>query len=324
MKSRKLGNSDLDLTVIGAGTWAIGGEGWDYAWGPQDERESIATLLKALEGGINWIDTAAVYGLGRAEIITGKVCREWGERIIVATKCGLIGDSSGHVTARIKRESIFAEVEESLRRLQLEQIDLYQIHWPNPPGDIDEAWQALLELKEQGKIRWAGVSNFSAAQLEHIARRGPITSLQPPYSLLKRDIERDILPWCSSRGTGVISYSPLQCGLLTEKVSREWIKGLLATDWRKNGFAYLHGPKLTALVDLIEELRAVGATIGRSVPEVAINWVVNQPGITAAIVGARRPQQIAQTLGAADFTLDEEQLTQIDRALSRYRDAARA
>lgn len=318
METRRLGNTDLDLSVIGLGTWAIGGEGWEYGWGPQQEEDSRAAILEGLENGVNWIDTAPAYGLGKAEEVVGKIAKEFGGKVIIATKCGLIRNAKGRISPKIKRESIIGEAEASLRRLGREIIDLYQIHWPNPSGDIEEAWGTLLDLKSQGKIRWAGVCNFSVTQLNSISHLGPVSSLQPPLSFVNRGVEKEILPWCVEHGAGAIVYSPLQCGVLTGKVTREWISALPNTDWRKAKLPYLHEPKLSAVLELVSGLQAVSSRNGRSVPEAAISWVLSRPGVTSAIVGARRKGQIAVAVKGAGWKLNQLDYDEMEAIYGTY------
>ncbi len=319
MQTRKLGMTDLSLSVIGLGTWAIGGSGWDYGWGPQDEQDSIDAIHEALDHGVNWIDTAAIYGIGRSEEVVGRALKQSGRKdIVVATKCGLLGDTQGHVTPCITPQSIATEVDASLKRLAVEVIDLYQIHWPKPPGEIDAAWQTMQKLREQGKIRWAGVSNFSARQLQSISKHAPVVSLQPPYSLIKREVEQDALPWCVEHECGVISYSPLQCGALTGKVTRDWIATLPDSDWRKKGLIYFQEPRLSALMELVSSLQEIAAESRRTVAQLAVCWVINQQGITSAIVGARKRGQIPEIVPAAVSVLSKEELAAIEAAYQRY------
>ncbi len=316
MEKRRLGNTDLDLTVIGLGTWAIGGE-WAYGWGPQDDADSEACILEALEAGINWLDTAPAYGIGHSEVVVGRALKKWrersGEAPVVATKCGLIGQPDRSVIRCIKRASIFDECEQSLRRLGVERIDLYQIHWPSPPGDIGEAFQALLDLKKEGKIRWAGVSNFSRPQLEHISQYGVVSSLQPPYSMVNRAIEENLLDWCVEHGTGVIAYSPLQCGLLTGKVTREWIDSLAPGDWRKTKSDFFQEPKLSQSLSFIAKLKRAEVIAPRPLSDLALQWLLSRKGVTAAICGARRPGQIMQLLSAFDRDISAAEIEAIDQ-----------
>lgn len=315
MKTRRLGKTDLDLTVIGLGTWAIGGE-WAYGWGEQDDAESESSILEALESGINWIDTAPAYGLGHSETVIGRCLKQWKERggskPIIATKCGLVGQPDRTVTSCLTRDSIIKECEQSLRRLGVEQIDLYQIHWPNPPGDIGEGFQTLLDLQKQGKIRWAGVSNFSAPQLEHISQYGMIASLQPPYSMINRGIEESVLPWCADHSIGVVSYSPLQCGLLTGKVTAEWIRALPESDWRKNKSDFFREPKLSWSLSFISRVKELPTLNHRPLSEVAIQWMLKRSGITSAICGARRPGQISEIVQSLSWEMSGEEMKEID------------
>ena len=323
MKRKFLGNTDLELSVIGLGTWAIGGAGWAFAWGAQDDRDSTAGILEGLEQGINWIDTAAVYGLGHSEEVVGKAVKEWADRVYIATKCGLVAGAGGNKINRVlKEQSVFGECEASLRRLGVETIDLYQIHWPFPEQDIEEGFGALLKLKEQGKIRWAGVSNFSAAQLSVVSRHGTISSLQPPYSLLRREVEKEELPWCAQRQCGVIAYSPMQCGLLTGKVTPQWVESLPGNDWRKTKLEFLQQPKLGALIALVDELKSIAKESGHSVSQLAVAWVLRRGEVTAAIVGARKKGQITEVIPAAAWELGAEELAAVDQAHERYLSAA--
>jgi aryl-alcohol dehydrogenase-like predicted oxidoreductase len=318
--SRTLGNSSLKLTPIGLGAWAIGGE-WRFGWGPQDDAESIATIHRAVDLGINWIDTAAVYGLGHSETVVGRALREIapGDRPYVFTKCSLVWDDQKNVSHRLHPDSIRREVDASLRRLGVERIDLYQIHWPiwpasppgHDPGSIEEAWETLVALRREGKARYIGVSNFDAAQLAQIQRVETPTSLQPPYSLLRREVEQETLPFCLKHNIGVIPYSPMQSGLLTGKMTRERIASLPATDWRR-GSRFFQEPILTKALTLVEPLREIGARHGRSPGEVAITWVLHHPAITAVIVGARRPEQLDETVGAALFRLRAEEVEELE------------
>ncbi len=312
MRKRRLGKTDLELSVIGLGTWAIGGGGWAFGWGSQDDAESVKTILEALESGINWLDTAPVYGYGHSEEVVGRALREWGKPVTVATKCGRLPNPEGRPIPCIKRDSIVKECEESLRRLGVEVIDLYQMHWPQPEEDIEEAFQAMLDLKAQGKIRWAGVSNFTADQLGQIARLGEVASLQPPYSLLNRGIEAEELPWCAAHDCGVIVYSPMQCGLLTGKVTPEWFAQLPEDDWRKTKNPYFQEPALSRHLAAVGALKELAARHERTVAQLAVAWTLRRPEVTAAIVGARRPGQITEIVPAGAWALDEKTLVEIE------------
>ncbi len=320
MQKRFLGKTDLEFSLLGLGTWALGGGNWAYGWGPQDEQDSVQTIIEALELGINWIDTAPVYGMGVAETVVGKALKQWPDKVCLATKCGLLGSGKGS----LKHQSIIAECEHSLRRLGVEAIDLYQIHWPMPAQDIEEGFLALLHLKEQGKIRWAGVSNFSAAQLSAIANHGEVSSLQPPYSLLRRQVEQDELAWCSKHKCGVISYSPMQCGILAGKLSEQWVASLPSNDWRKTKLEYLKPENLPHLLILVARLKAIAAKTAHTPAQLAVAWVLRRQEITAAIVGARRPGQIGEIIPAAEWKLSNDELEEIDRACAEYTAATSA
>ena len=316
MQTRRLGNSDMHLTPIGFGAWAIGGGGWAFAWGAQDDSDSIAAIREAIDLGINWIDTAAVYGLGHSEEVVAKALEGVQRRPFVFTKCARVWDAAGQIGKRLKAASIRAECEASLRRLKVDVIDLYQIHWPEPEEDIEEGWQTVLKLKEEGKIRWAGVSNFSAEQMARVAKFGPITSLQPPYSLIRRDVEGSILPYCREHNIGVIAYSPMASGLLTGKMTRERIAALPPDDWRKEKNPNYREPLLSRHLQLVELLRTIGARHGKTPGEVAIAWVLRQPAVTGAIVGARRPGQLKELVGAAEWRLTPDEVNEIETYLS--------
>lgn len=315
LDTRRLGNTDMMITPIGFGAWAIGGGGWASGWGPQDDNESIAAIHKALDLGINWIDTAAVYGLGHSEEVVARALDGISDRPYIFTKCGLVWDESGRISNSLKRDSIRRELEASLRRLRVEVIDLYQIHWPNPDEDIEEGWSTLAELQQEGKVRYIGVSNFSVEQMQRAMRIAPISSLQPPYNLLNRSIEKEILPFCQEHNIGVIAYSPMASGLLTGKVTAEWVRNLPDDDWRKRSPEF-NEPRLSRNLKLVEKLREIGSRHGKSPAEVAIAWVLRHPAVTGAIVGARRPDQVEGIIGAADFRLSQEELDEIEQFLT--------
>jgi len=321
MNTRKLGRTDLNLSNIGLGTWAIGGSGWKFSWGPQDDRESISAIRRALELGINWIDTAAVYGLGHSEEIVGKAIRGLRDKPIIATKCGRLGDRKGNLFGRLKKESIRSEVEASLKRLNIEVIDLYQIHWPQPEEDIEEAWTTLGDLIKEGKIRYAGVSNFNIKQLKRVQPIHLVASFQPPYSMLERGIEGKILQYCSANNIGVIVYSPMQKGLLTGKFTRERVQNLSQDDHRRRDPRFQE-PQLSANLKLVEDLRLIAEKSGRTVAQLAIAWVLRHPEVTAAIVGARRPSQIEETVVAGDWVLSKEDVAAIEALLDRRQKAS--
>lgn len=316
MKKRLLGKSDLEITPLGFGAWAIGGGGWAFAWGPQDDQESIATIHEAIDLGINWIDTAPVYGLGHSEEIVGKALQGVAHRPLVFTKCARVWDENRQIGKSLKAASIRRECEASLKRLGVDVIDLYQVHWPEPPEDIDEGWQTLVKLKEEGKVRWIGVSNFSETQMAQVSRFGPITSLQPPYSMIRRDIEPSILPWCREHQIGVLAYSPMQSGLLTGTWTPERLAALPPDDWRREKNRHFQEPLFTRNLRLAELLRQIGQPHGKSPGEVAIAWVLRDPVVTGAIVGARKPGQLKDLAGAAAWRLDASGLARIDDFLA--------
>lgn len=311
MLTRKLGNSDLNITPIGFGAWAIGGGGWAFGWGSQDDNDSITSIREAINLGINWIDTAAVYGLGHSEEVVAKALAGVSPRPYLFTKCGRVWDEKGLIGKRLKAASIRAECEASLKRLKVDVIDLYQMHWPEPDEDVEEGWQAMLKLKEEGKVRWVGVSNFSAEQLARAGKLGTVTSLQPPYSMIRPEVEDSILPYCLKHTIGVIAYSPMASGLLTGKMTRERIAAMPADDWRKDKNRHYQEPLLTRNLTLVERLRAIGARHGRTPAEVAVAWVLRHPAVTGAIVGARKPGQLKELVGAVDWRLTPSEIDEI-------------
>jgi aryl-alcohol dehydrogenase-like predicted oxidoreductase len=322
VQTRKLGYSDLNLTTVGLGTWAIGGE-WQWGWGPQDDEESIAAIQRALDLGINWIDTAPAYGVGHSEEIVGKAIAGRRDQITIATKCGMVWDEGSTTVYRsLKAASVRREVEDSLRRLNVDGIDLYQIHWPIPDEDIEEAWGAIADMIGEGKVRYAGASNFSVAQLKRVQAIHPVASLQPPYSMLRRDVEQELLPYCAANDIGVVAYSPMQAGLLTGKFSKARVSNLPDGDWRKQNSIFRE-PQLSVNLALVEKLRPIAERNGRTPAQLAIAWVLRRSELTAAIVGARRPSQIEGTAPAGDWTLSQEDIAEID-ALLEERDKALA
>ena len=312
MKKRKLGSSDLDITAIGFGAWAVGGD-WKFGWGRQEDADSIAAIHRALEIGINWIDTAAIYGLGHSEEVVGKACAGWsGEPPYIFTKCGMIWNQKGEVDYSLEPGSIRKECEASLRRLNVETIDLYQIHWPDDALEkTEKGWSEMAKLQTEGKVRWIGVSNFNVEELQAARAIAPITSMQPPYSLLRRDIEKDVLPWCEEHGVGVVVYSPMASGLLTGAMTRERATSLPKNDWRNNSDEFKE-PKLTKNLALVERLRAIGERHGKSPGEAAIAWTLRNPAVTAAIVGARNAAQVDGVVGGAEFELSEAEIKEIE------------
>jgi len=316
METRLLGNSDLAITPIGIGAWAIGGAGWNGSMGPQNDSDSIPAIHAALEHGLNWIDTAALYGLGHSEEMVARAIRGRATRPYIFTKCERVWDKDRNIGASLKAASVRRECEDSLRRLKIEAIDLYQIHWPEPDQDIEEGWTELARLKEEGKVRWIGVSNFSVEQMKRAQALAPITSLQPPYAVVRREIEREILPFCLRQNIGVIVYSPMYAGLLTGAMTRERVANFLLEDWRRNlpGFKE---PALSHNLRIVDHLREIGRRHGRSAGEVAIAWTLNHPAVTGAIVGFRSVQQVEGIIGAADFRLNRRELSQLEDALKQ-------
>jgi aryl-alcohol dehydrogenase-like predicted oxidoreductase len=312
---RTLGNSDLQLTAIGFGAWAVGGGNWEFAWGPQDDNESIAAIHRALDIGINWIDTAAIYGLGHSEEIVGKALRSTGHTPLVFTKCSMRWHPDRTIYRSLMADSLTEEVENSLRRLGVETIDLYQIHWPDPADQIEEAWETLARFKEQGKVRWIGVSNFNVEQMERARKIAPITSLQPPYSMLRRAIEAEILPFAQANHIGVINYSPMVSGLLTGKMTAERVAALPADDWRRRAVEFKE-PRLGRNMRLVELLREIGGGHDVSPGVVAIAWTLHHPAITGAIVGGRSAQQVEGVAPALEFRLSEEEFARINEFLN--------
>ena len=318
MEKRRLGNSDMDITPVGFGAWAIGGAGWSFAWGEQDDERSIAAIRRALERGVNWIDTAAVYGLGHSEEVVARALdgMPQGERPYVFTKCALVWDENRNISGCISAESVRRECEASLRRLRVDCIDLYQVHWPNPDEQIEEGWATMADLQREGKVRWIGVSNFDEKQMARAQAIAPVTSLQPPYSMLRRGIEERVLPHALQTGVGVIVYSPMQSGLLTGSMTRERAALLGEGDWRSRNKEFQE-PLLSRNLGLVDGLRAIGARHDRSPGEVAVAWTLRHPAVTAAIVGARSAEQVDGVVGAGGFRLDEAELKEIDALLAK-------
>ncbi len=313
--TRQLGNSDLQITPLGVGAWAIGGGGWAFGWGPQDDADSVAAIRAAIDAGWNWIDTAAVYGLGHSEEVVARAVEGLANRPYIFTKCGLVWDDKGEITRVLKRDSIRAECEASLRRLKVDCIDLYQIHWPDPDAVVEEGWETMARLKEEGKARWIGVSNFSAVQMKRAQAIAPITSLQPPYNMVTPAIEAETLPHCAATNVGVIGYSPMKSGLLTGKMTRERIAAMPADDYRQRTPNFKE-PLLTRNLALVELLREIGNRHGRTPGEVAIAWTLRNPVVTGAIVGLRSAAQLYGVKGAADFRLTADELAQIEKFLA--------
>ena len=318
MITRRLGCSDLAVTPLGFGAWAIGGGGWAFAWGPQDDAASVATIHEAIDLGINWIDTAAVYGLGHSEEVVGQALQGLARQTYVFTKCARVWNEHRQIGKSLKADSIRRECEASLRRLKIDVIDLYQMHWPEPDEDVEEGWAAMAKLQTEGKARWIGVSNFNASQMERARAIAPITSLQPPYSMIRREIESEVLPYCVQHRIGVLAYSPMASGLLTGAMTRERIAALPADDWRKEKNRHFQEPLLSRNLRLVELLKEIAAANGRTPGEVAVAWVLREPGVTGAIVGARKPGQLKQLVGAAGVHLGADDLDRIEQFLAVY------
>ena len=315
MKTRKLGDSDLHLTVIGLGTWAQGGSDWKFGWGPQDDQQSIAAIHQAIDSGINWIDTAAVYGLGHAEEVLGKALQGMSNKPIIATKCARMWDDQRNIVKIQTKESVKQEVEHSLKRLQVDVIDLYQVHWPEPDEQIEEGWEAMTELVKEGKVRYVGVSNYSVFQLERISSIEKPTSLQPPYSMIKPDFEEELLPYCEKHNIGVVCYSPMYKGLLTGKVTRERMQNMATSDHRHHDPNF-NEPKLTRNLDLVEKLKPMASNLGITLAQLSIAWTLRWPTVTSAIVGARNARQLQETVEAGSLELPADMVDQIQKLLT--------
>lgn len=317
MQTRKLGFTDLNLTTVGFGTWAIGGAGWQWAWGPQDDADSIAAIRAGLDQGINWIDTAAAYGQGHAEEVVGEAIAGRRDEVILATKCGLVWDEgSPDVYGRLTAKSVRAECEASLKRLGVEVIDLYQVHWPHDEEHLEEGWGAIGDLVKEGKVRYAGVSNFTIDQIERVQAIHPVASMQPPYSMLERDAEQEFLPYCAKNNIGVVCYSPMQTGMLTGKYTKELVDQLPDDDWRKEFSPHFNEPALSANLKLVEGLRPIAERNGKTVAQLAVAWVLRRPEVTSAIVGARRPSHIEETVAAGDWNLSPEEIAEVEALLA--------
>ena len=311
MTKKRLGNSDMELTPIGVGAWAMGGGGWKFAWGPQDDAESVAAIHAALDHGVNWIDTAAVYGLGHSEEVVARALAGRSNRPYVFTKCSRVWDDAGEISSGLKAGSVRKECEDSLRRLGVDTIDLYQIHWPMPETDVEEGWSTMAALQKEGKVRWIGVSNFNMAQMERCRAIAPITSLQPPYSAISPEVDAETLPYCAQHNVGVIVYSPMKSGLLTGSMTKERVANFPKDDFRRNALAFQE-PHLTKNLKLADLMKEMGARHGRSAGEVAIAWTLHNPAVTAAIVGMRSAKQVEGVIGAMEFRLSEAELAEIE------------
>lgn len=314
MQIRQLGDTNLKLTTVGLGTWAMGGP-WQFGWGPQDDDEAIATISASLDAGINWIDTAPIYGLGHSEELVGKALKQTSHKPIIATKCSLLWNDKKEKVSCLKAESIRQECHDSLERLEIETIDLYQIHWPEPEEDIEQAWEEMAKLAKEGKIRYLGVSNSNVEQIKRLQEIHPVDSLQPPYSMIHREVEDELLTYCADNKIGVVAYSPMQRGLLTGKFSPERLASLPLDDHRRRNPDF-HEPQFTATLELVEKLRPIAERNGRTLAQLSISWVLRRPEVTAAIVGARKPEQILETAPASDWDLDKEDIEQIEQLLT--------
>jgi aryl-alcohol dehydrogenase-like predicted oxidoreductase len=315
MRTRLLGNTGLKLTAVGLGTWAIGGP-WQFGWGPQDDDEAAATVLKAIDLGINWIDTAAIYGCGHSEELVGKALKQTKARPIIATKCSLLWNEKKEKVGCLKAQSIRKECEDSVKRLGINVIDLYQMHWPDPESDLEEGWGAMAQLQKEGKVRYIGVCNFNTAQLDRVRKIAPVASLQPLYNLNRRDTEKELLPYCKKHNIGVVTYSPMQRGLLTGKFSKKYLATLAPDDHRLRSPDFQE-PQFSATLSLVEELKPIAERNKRTLAQLAIAWVLRRPEVTAAIVGARKPAQITETADAADWALSKKDIDEIEILLAQ-------
>jgi aryl-alcohol dehydrogenase-like predicted oxidoreductase len=315
MERRALGRTGLSITALGLGTWAIGGSGWAYGWGKQDDREAVSAIRRAVELGMNWIDTAPVYGLGHAEELVGRAIAGMSVRPYIFTKCSLVWDSERRIGNSLKAASVRRECEASLKRLGVDAIDLYQIHWPDPEGEIEEGWAEMAKLRDEGLVRHIGVSNFTVEQIRRAAAIAPVESLQPPYSMLRRAIEAELLPFCRQEGIGVIVYSPMLSGMLTGAMTKERAESLPADDWRRSNKEFME-PRLSRNLELVELLRAIGKRHGRTPAEVAVAWTLRHPAVSGAIVGGRSAAQVEGVVAAGIFRLDEAELEEIGAFVS--------
>jgi aryl-alcohol dehydrogenase-like predicted oxidoreductase len=314
MQTRKLSNSDLELTTVGLGTWAIGGP-WQFGWGHQDDNEAIAAIVKASDLGINWIDTAPIYGCGHSEELVGIALKKIKTKPIIATKCSLLWNEKREKVGCLKTESIRKECEDSLKRLGVDVIDLYQMHWPDPESDLEEGWGEMANLQKQGKVRFIGVCNYNLAQLDRIRKIAPVTSLQPPYSMIKRDVEKELLGYCKKHNIGVLAYSPMQRGMLTGKFNNQYLKTLAPDDHRLRMPEFTE-PTFSANIELVEKLKPIAERNGKSVARLAIAWVLRRPEVTSAIVGARKPSQIEETASAGNCNLSKTDIAEIEKLLA--------
>jgi len=321
MHTRRLGYTNEHLTTVGLGSWAFGGGDWAYTWGRQKDTLSVATIREAFDLGVNWIDTAPLYGLGHAEEVVGRAIAGRRDEVFLVTKCGFVwGADGGAPYHRLTAASVRRECEESLRRLDVDVIDLYLIHQPRPAGDIEEAWEAIATLIEEGKVRYGGVSNFDVEHLERVRTIHPVAALQPAYSMLRRGVEDELLDYCEANDIGVITYSPMLSGILTGKVTRAYVAALDADDWRRGNRAFTE-PRLGVNLRLVDQLRPIAERNRKTLPQLAIAWVLRRSAVTACILGARLPSQIAQTAPAHDWVLADEDVREIDRLLEQRDEA---
>ena len=316
MQTRSFGKTGMQITPIGLGAWAMGGGQWEFGWGPQDDQESIDTIKRALDLGINWIDTAAIYGLGHSEEIVGKAIKGR-ERPYIFTKCSMRWDSNREIRRSLKASSIREEVEQSLRRLGVDVIDLYQIHWPMPEEELEEGWSTLVDLKREGKVRHIGMCNANVEQLQRLTRIAPVETLQPPYSLIHPDVERDILPYCRELNIGVIAYSPMASGLLTGSMTRERVQNLPEDDWRRRDPEFQE-PRLSRNLELAKVLGDIGYLHNVSAGVVAVAWVLKNPAVSGAIVGSRHPSQIEEMIMGAEFRLKDSELAEVEKFVTDH------
>jgi aryl-alcohol dehydrogenase-like predicted oxidoreductase len=322
MQKRLLGNTDLNLSVVGLGTWAIGGGDWAFGWGDQDDDQAIAAIKRAVDVGVNWIDTAAVYGLGKSETLVGRAVAEISanDRPLIATKCGRTNAGNGQIGKSLQRDSVIAECEASLKRLQIDCIDLYQMHWPQPDEEIEEGWETLVDLKKQGKVRHIGVSNHDVSQLQRLQSIHPVASLQPPYSMISADAETEIMPFCGQNNIGVVCYSPMGKGLLTGSFDATRARELSEKDHRSRDPRF-QTPQLEINLDFVTGLTEIATKLGWTVAEIAIAWVLRRSEVTSAIVGARRPEQIEQTAIAGTRVMPEDATGEVQRLLIQRSEA---
>lgn len=316
MQTKKLGYTDLQLTAVGLGTWAIGGQ-WQFGWGPQDDKDAVNTIIEALNQGINWIDTAPIYGCGHSEELVGQAIKQTAEKPIIATKCGLLWNKKREKYNSLKPESIRKECEDSLTRLGVDVIDLYQMHWPEPEEDIEQGYEEMAKLAQEGKVRYIGVSNYNINQLEKIKNIHPPASLQPPYSMLRRGVENELLDYCLKNNMGVLAYSPMQRGLLTGKFSQKRLGNLPDDDHRKKSPEFQQ-PQFAATLQLVEGLKKVAQRNNKTCAQLAVSWVLRREELTAAIVGARHPKQIKETAEAGDWRLYREDINEIEILLTQW------